>query len=100
MGLWVNGESHCTSIVNWGFDADDTYLREALGEEHAMVEEVAGRSLEGKEHVEDLVCAVCCADAYCHWVDERQAFSGCGCRHSVGRPSKTADNEHTRQIAF
>lgn len=95
MGWRVNGESHCTlSKVNWVFDTADAYPCEAWREEVVKVEEFAGRS-----NLQGLVYARCCADADCQCVDERQAFAGCRCRHSVGHPSETAENEYTRQIA-
>lgn len=66
MGWRVNGEGPCTlREVNWGFDTADTYPCEASRAEVVMVEEFAGSNLQGKEEVEGLVCARCCADADC-----------------------------------
>lgn len=65
MGWWVNGESHCTlNKANWGSDTTNAYPREASKEEVAMVEEAVG-NLQGKEEVEGLVYARCCAGADC-----------------------------------
>jgi hypothetical protein len=64
----VKRGSHCmSSKVNRWIGVAGTYLVEVLRVTDVMCKEVVGRrDLRGEGYVEDLECARCCADAYCH----------------------------------